>query len=57
MQTAPAPTAAVVPSPAAPAAPGLLLPALSLCRRELVRFLRQRHRIVGRWPRRSSSGS
>src|SRR5262249_13022961 len=28
-------------------APGLLLPALSLCRRELVRFLRQRHRIIG----------
>src|SRR3954466_9870354 len=27
--------------------PGLMLPALSLCRRELVRFLRQRHRIVG----------
>jgi ABC-2 type transport system permease protein len=27
--------------------PGLWLPALSLCRRELVRFLRQRHRIVG----------
>ncbi len=27
--------------------PGLLLPALSLCQRELVRFLRQRHRIVG----------
>jgi ABC-2 type transport system permease protein len=27
--------------------PGLLLPALSLCRRELVRFLRQRHRIIG----------
>jgi hypothetical protein len=26
--------------------PGLLRPALSLCRRELVRFLRQRHRIV-----------
>ena len=26
---------------------GLMLPALSLCRRELVRFLRQRHRIVG----------
>jgi ABC-2 type transport system permease protein len=26
---------------------GLLRPALSLCRRELVRFLRQRHRIVG----------
>lgn len=29
------------------ARPGLLLPALSLCRRELVRFLRQRNRIVG----------
>jgi len=27
--------------------PGVLLPAVSLCRRELVRFLRQRHRIVG----------
>src|SRR6476661_3448266 len=27
--------------------PGLLFPALSLCRRELVRFLRQRHRIIG----------
>jgi ABC-2 type transport system permease protein len=27
--------------------PGLILPALSLCQRELVRFLRQRHRIVG----------
>src|SRR3954463_13620085 len=27
--------------------PGLLLPALSLCRRELVRFLRQRHRVIG----------
>src|SRR5579859_6561056 len=27
--------------------PGLMLPAMSLCRRELVRFLRQRHRIVG----------
>lgn len=26
---------------------GLLLPAMSLCRRELVRFGRQRHRIVG----------
>jgi len=26
---------------------GLLRPALSLCRRELLRFLRQRHRIVG----------
>jgi ABC-2 type transport system permease protein len=32
---------------AAPASPGLLLPALSLCRRELVRFLRQRHRVIG----------
>src|SRR5579862_7006211 len=33
---------------AAPEArPGLLLPALSLCRRELVRFLRQRNRIIG----------
>src|SRR5436305_2887017 len=27
--------------------PGLCLPALSLCRRELVRFLRQKHRIIG----------
>ena len=27
--------------------PGLLTPALSLCRREIVRFLRQRHRVVG----------
>jgi ABC-2 type transport system permease protein len=27
--------------------PGLMLPAASLCQRELVRFLRQRHRIVG----------
>ena len=27
--------------------PGLVLPALSLCRRELVRFVRQRHRVVG----------
>ena len=26
---------------------GLMLPALSLCKRELVRFLRQRHRIIG----------
>src|SRR3954471_4591675 len=32
---------------AAPAAPGMLLPALSLAKRELVRFLRQRNRIVG----------
>src|SRR4051812_17860174 len=28
-------------------APGAILPALSLCHRELVRFIRQRHRIVG----------
>jgi ABC-2 type transport system permease protein len=34
-------------SPPAGARPGLWLPALSLCRRELVRFLRQRHRIIG----------
>src|SRR4051812_17554620 len=27
--------------------PGLMLPSLSLCRRELVRFLRQRNRIIG----------
>src|ERR1700704_868387 len=27
--------------------PGLWIPAISLCRRELVRFLRQRHRIIG----------
>jgi ABC-2 type transport system permease protein len=27
--------------------PGLFRPALSLCHRELVRFLRQRHRIIG----------
>jgi ABC-2 type transport system permease protein len=33
-------------APAAPR-PGLLLPALSLARRELVRFLRQRNRIIG----------
>src|SRR5690349_1887016 len=26
---------------------GLVLPALSLCQRELVRFVRQKHRIVG----------
>src|SRR5579862_2494974 len=31
----------------APVKPGLLLPAVSLARRELVRFLRQRHRIIG----------
>ena len=30
-----------------PRAVGLWLPSLSLCQRELVRFLRQRHRIIG----------
>src|SRR5258708_32390446 len=36
------------PLSAAPAPrPGLWLAVLSLCRRELVRFLRQRHRIIG----------
>ena len=38
-------------SPAAGAtaalSPGLLLPSLSLAKRELVRFLRQRHRVIG----------
>jgi ABC-2 type transport system permease protein len=37
----PAPEAATAPRP------GLWLPALSLAKRELVRFLRQKHRIVG----------
>jgi ABC-2 type transport system permease protein len=37
----------VSPAPAALANPGLALPALSLCQRELVRFLRQRHRVIG----------
>src|SRR3954447_13208674 len=32
---------------AGPAAPGMLLPALSLAKRELVRFVRQRNRIIG----------
>ena len=32
---------------AAPRTPGIFLPALSLARRELVRFLRQRNRIIG----------
>jgi ABC-2 type transport system permease protein len=31
----------------APAEPGLLLPAMSLAQRELVRFLRQRNRVIG----------
>jgi ABC-2 type transport system permease protein len=33
--------------PGGAAAPGLVLPALSLAKRELVRFLRQRNRVVG----------
>src|SRR5579864_8722156 len=37
----------VAESPVALRRPGLMLPALSLCQRELVRFVRQRHRIVG----------
>jgi ABC-2 type transport system permease protein len=36
-----------IPRASRPRQPGLLVPALSLCQRELVRFLRQRHRIVG----------
>lgn len=32
---------------ATPPRPGFVLPAMSLCRRELVRFLRQRNRVVG----------
>ena len=36
--------------------PGPLLPALSLARRELVRFLRQRHRVIGALATPSSSG-
>src|SRR5450432_2047311 len=47
MQTAPPFSAPAVRAAAIPAPPGLLLPALSLCQRELVRFLRQRHRIIG----------
>src|SRR5450755_1897189 len=34
-------------STSTPAQAGLWLPALSLCKRELVRFLRQKHRIIG----------
>ncbi len=37
----------IAPSPVALANPGLLLPAVSLCRRELVRFVRQTHRVIG----------
>src|SRR4051794_5285392 len=49
MDTAPALTVPLAdrPAGAAPASPGVLLPAVSLARRELVRFLRQRHRIIG----------
>ena len=48
-QTLAAPTEqpSVVTAGASPAGPGLLLPSLSLAKRELVRFLRQRHRIIG----------
>ena len=42
-----APVASSAPRADNPRRPGLLLPALSLGQRELVRFLRQRHRIVG----------
>ncbi len=38
---------ASAPGAYAPSEPGLLLPAVSLCRREIVRFLRQRNRIIG----------
>src|SRR5437667_10986782 len=44
---APAPADPAALSGTAPTGPGLMLPALSLAKRELVRFLRQRHRIVG----------
>src|SRR4051794_38212669 len=49
MDTAPALTVPLAdrPAGAAPASPGVLLPAVSLARRELVRFLRQRNRIIG----------
>jgi ABC-2 type transport system permease protein len=47
MLDAPALAQPVAPPAFASAAPGLLLPALSLAKRELVRFLRQRHRIIG----------
>src|SRR3954470_23374288 len=43
-QALPSPVAS---APAAPRGAGLWLPALSLARRELVRFLRQRHRVIG----------
>ena len=41
------PARSIAPSVRPTPRPGLLLPAVSLCQRELVRFLRQRHRIVG----------
>src|SRR5579862_1232751 len=41
-------TTSLTPDRAAPGVrQGLWLPAFSLCKRELVRFLRQRHRIIG----------
>jgi ABC-2 type transport system permease protein len=43
----PAPAVTTAPTVRPVTRPGLLLPAFSLCQRELVRFLRQRHRIVG----------
>ena len=46
-QTVIAPPASASTAAQAPAHPGILLPAISLCQRELVRFLRQRHRIIG----------
>src|SRR3954447_6404529 len=48
-QTLAAPTEppTVVAASAPPAGPGLMLPSLSLAKRELVRFLRQRHRVIG----------
>jgi ABC-2 type transport system permease protein len=47
MQTAPSLSAPVARRTSQAASTGLVLPALSLCQRELVRFLRQRNRIVG----------
>src|ERR1051325_7750568 len=44
---APSDRPVVVLAERAPATPGLMLPALSLAQRDLVRSLRQRHRIVG----------
>ncbi len=47
MQTAPPLSAPALRDTGLPASPGMLLPAMSLCQRELVRFLRQRNRIIG----------